>query len=83
MHDWRPQLRAAFAGYRRSGVREVEYLCADQACGACRRLDAHRFPLDEAPRLPLERCSHDVCRCTYVAIPPPAETLIGQRGNLS
>ena len=68
MHDWRPELRSAFAAYRQAGVRQVEWVASEHACAACRGLDGQHFPLDLAPRIPLERCGNDECRCQYVAL---------------
>ncbi len=46
-------------------VRNIILNVADDACPVCQKLQG-AYPKDEAPRLPVEGCSHkDGCRCFY------------------
>lgn len=52
-----------------SGARFIEIRTAndDLVCPACRALEGRRFPIDEAPSLPYERCTSEFgCRCWAV-----------------
>jgi len=47
--------------YRRTGIKQVEWLSAgdDRVCDDCMDLDGRKFPVDNAPLIPL----HVACRC--------------------
>jgi SPP1 gp7 family putative phage head morphogenesis protein len=50
--------------YKRTGIQQVEWLSAgdERVCSDCMDLDGKKFPIDNAPLLPL----HVFCRCTVV-----------------
>lgn len=60
----------ALQSYKKSGVViGVEiFCCGDESCAACREISGKRFNLNNAPRLPNEKCTNDSCRCTYIPI---------------
>jgi len=55
------------AEYRKTRVKTVEILLADDSCDECRKLGQRKYQLNQVPELPYEKCiSKKGCRCTTV-----------------
>ncbi len=52
---------------RESGMTEVEYLVADDACSVCQLLAGRTFGLGVAPSFPIAGCRSEFCRGDVVA----------------
>ena len=47
----------------------VEVVCSDDSCKKCKFVASKKYPLDKAPLLPIDGCTHeDGCRCFYSAV---------------
>ncbi len=52
------------------GIREVKISCCndDRNCPYIEKYRNKKYPIDEAPELPLPECTADFCRCMYLPV---------------
>jgi len=62
--------RESLASYADLGARGVQVFGSDDAdaCRACRAVSGRRYPLDQAPPIPIPGCTNDICRCDYLPL---------------
>ena len=57
---------AALQSYTAAGCAEVDFLAESDCCELCEPYSGQRFPVDDAPVIPV----HPNCRCTYLPVVP-------------
>jgi len=57
---------AALQSYMDAGCIEVDFLAESDCCELCEPYSGHRYPVNEAPVIPV----HPNCRCTYLPVVP-------------
>lgn len=55
---------AAIESYKAAGCDSVEFLAEDDCCDVCEEYSGVRYPIDDAPSIPV----HPNCRCTYIPV---------------
>ncbi len=61
---------AALQSYADAGLKEVDFLAESDCCELCEPYRDERFPIDDAPVIPV----HPNCRCTYLPVVPNITT---------
>lgn len=59
----------------------VSIYCGPEACSAASALSGSRYLVDEAPSLPLPRCSAETCQCGYFTYRDRRSFLTNRRAN--
>lgn len=55
---------AAIESYKAAGCDSVDFLAEDDCCDICEESSGVRYPIDDAPSIPV----HPNCRCTYIPV---------------
>lgn len=66
---WWEQIQDNLRSYAEYGAK-ARHLIAPGACPTCAALDGQEYDPLEAPRIPVEGCTNDVCRCDYTPALP-------------
>jgi tetratricopeptide (TPR) repeat protein len=56
----------------------VRIVVAGDACEVCRAMARRTYTPSEVPRLPIRGCTHEQCRCQFVAVDPETELTVPQ-----
>ena len=62
--------RETLKGYSENEfITRVEIMCQDDSCRACKAAARRTYPLNKAPLIPIDGCTHENgCRCCYTSI---------------
>lgn len=59
-----PTLRDNILRYAEFGAK-AQFIAMADACDVCRALDGRLLEPSQAPRIPVEGCTNEFCRCDY------------------